>query len=584
MNLRRCVLKTLRPYQEAAIASLFDWFAYGQEGHPLVVAPVGAGKSLLISEFIKRISQKNRVKVVIVTHVKELLEQTYDELIEQFPECDTGFYCAGLGQKELWHDVTFATIQSICGKARDFNKAPQIIICDEAHLIPHNSDTQYRRFFNDCLELNHNCKIIGFTGTPFRADSGRLDEGDNRLFDGIAYQIDMAYMVQEGYWSKPVTPTTEARLSVEGVKIVKGDYAQGQLEAAVDVDEKTEACVSEIVYYGASREKWLVFTAGVMHCEHVRDSLRRRGISAEMVTGETPKDEREAILERYKAGEIKALVNVAVLTTGFNVPSIDMVVFMRPTRSPVLYIQCAGRGVRPVYESGFDLSTKDGRLAAIEAGKKKDCLFLDFGNIISTLGPIDQVEIRKKQNREKTEKAEAPTKICPSCGAVCYASQKVCFSCSYAFPVAEIDDSAAKNANMMSSEPVTMSVYSASYHVHTKRGDDGTSPQTMRATYITEDGPVSEYVCFDHTGFALSKATAWKNERLPSWPMPSVSDAVSYPWPTPDEITVKKEGKFLRVVSAKFPELMVEPEAHKRFFPNAEELDIRSMLDDDIPF
>ena len=576
-------MKTLRPYQQAAIESLFAWFSSGNTGHSLVVAPVGSGKSLLIAEFIRRVHEMTpRVRIVCVTHSKELLQQNADELREQYPECDFGFYCAGLGQKRLSNDVTFASIQSIHSKIEAFNRAPQIILIDEVHLVSHNDETTYRRFIDACVKLNSDCKVIGFTGTPFRADTGRLEEGEGALFNGIAYQIEMSFMVKEGFWSKPFTPKTDTILEVDGVGSRNGDYIAGQLEKAVDIDEKTKACVAEIVAHGKDRKKWLIFTAGLTHCEHVRDAIRAHGISCEMVTGETPKEERKSILAKYKAGEIQALTNVAVLTTGFNEPRIDLLAFMRPTRSPVLYVQCAGRGVRPVYADGFDLSTREGRLSAIAASDKKDVMILDFGNVINTLGPIDSVDIRKKEKREVSEDFKPILKICPSCGAECAPAQRYCYSCSYQFPFAELDKKAARDASIMSAdvEPQIFDVWNMTLRHHHK---EGKPHPVMRVIYTTNGGPFNEWVCFEHPEGSLPhrKAIAWHNERLPLFTMPkTVAEAVELPYPKPETVTVRQVGKYGEVIGVEFKDSMepITPEGYA--FKDAEEVN----LDDGIPF
>lgn len=577
-------MKTLRPYQQAAIESLFAWFSTPDAGHPLVVAPVGSGKSLLIAEFIRRVHEMTpRVRIVCVTHSKELLQQNADELREQYPECDFGFYCAGLGQKRLTNDVTFASIQSIHSKVEAFNRAPQIILIDEVHLVSHNDETTYRRFIKSCIELNPDCKVIGLSGTPFRADTGRLDEGEGALFDGVAFQIEMAFMVNEGFWAKPITPKTETVLEVDGVGTRNGDYIAGQLEKAVDIDEKTKACVAEIVAHGKDRKKWLIFTAGLTHCEHVRDAIRAHGISCEMVTGETPKDERINILQRYKAGEIRCLTNVAVLTTGFNAPEIDLLAYMRPTQSPVLYVQTAGRGVRPVYADGFDLSTREGRLSAIEASVKKDVMILDFGNVINTLGPLDSVDIRKKEKREVSDDFKPIIKICPSCGAECAPAQRYCYSCSYQFPFAELDKKAARDAIIMSSdiEPETFDVWNMTLRHHHK---EGKPHPVMRVIYTTNGGPFNEWVCFEHPANSLPhrKAISWHNERLPLFPMPkTVAEAVELPYPKPETVTVKQVGKYGEVIGVEFKDSMepITPEGYA--FQNAEEVNLD---DTEIPF
>ncbi len=300
-------MKTLRPYQESALQSLFKWFGEN-DGHPLVVAPVGAGKSLMIAEFIKRVHADTAgTPIIVLAHVKELLEQNMAELRAQYPDVDAGFYSAGLGQKRLHNEVIFATIQSIHSKVAVLRRAPSIIIIDEVHLVSHKDNTQYRKFIDACIALNPNCKVIGFTGTPFRADSGRLDEGEGRLFDGIAYEIDIAWMIENGYLCRPFTPKTDTRMSTEGVAMRGGDFVAGQLEAAVDVDEITQSCVTEMLVHGKDRKRCLVFTAGIEHCCHVVEALRARGETAEMVTGETPNAERDTIIMRFKAGDFRWL-------------------------------------------------------------------------------------------------------------------------------------------------------------------------------------------------------------------------------------------------------------------------------------
>ena len=547
--------KTLRPYQSSAIQSLFDWL-YTKEGNPLVVAPVGAGKSLLIADFIKHVhDQFARTRIVVLTHVKELLVQNADELKQYYPDCDYGFYCAGLGQKRLHNDVTFASIQSVHSKIAAFNRCPEIIIIDECHLISHNDQTQYRKFIDSAKEINPNIKVIGFTGTPFRSDTGRLDEGNGRLFDGVAYEISMKFMIDEGYWARPVMPNSVTRMSVDGVGSRGGDYIAGQLEAAVDVDETTQKCVAETIEHTAERKKVLVFTAGVKHCEHVRDEFRRRGQSAEMITGDTEDTERNRIITDYKAGKFKYLINVAVLTTGFNVPDIDCLVFMRPTKSPVLYIQTTGRGVRPVYATGYDLNTREGRLASIAASVKPDCLILDFGGVVATLGPIDSVDIRKKSGfSEGDGTGEAIVKRCPSCGEFCASAQRYCYNCSYSF-ISDALSPTAGNAAILQDDipPEWQTVLGMNYTAHQKRGDEFAKP-TMCVSYSTMSGIFKEWVCFEHDGYALDKARHWYKQHANSDDAPRSVDAAikeKY-YKIPRRILVKKDGKFWRIIDKDF--------------------------------
>lgn len=525
-------MKTLRAYQQSAVDTAFD-FLMRSTKHGLVVAPVGSGKSVMIAELIKKInSVYPRTRIVLLSHVKELLVQDANILLEQDSNADVGFYCASLNQKRLHNDITMCSIQSVHKKIADFNRCPEIIVVDEAHLISHNDQTLYRKFIDSVVAVNKNVRVIGFTGTPFRCDTGRLDEGNGRLFDEIAYEIGIKWMIDNGYLCKPVVPSVETKMDVDGVATRNGDYVAGQLEAAVDIDELTKSCVKEMIEKAGDRKKWLIFTAGIQHCEHVRDALRLAGVSAEMVIGDTPPTERDEIISRYKAGKFTALVNVAVLTTGFDCPDIDMLAFMRPTKSPVLYIQCIGRGLR----------IADG---------KENCLILDFGRVIEKLGPIDELEIRKGGYKPPSgEIGAAVMKRCPACGAECSAAQRYCYECSYNFINESLSTSAEKDKQVLSdAKPVEHKVLGMVQKLHKK---DPNKPATMQVTYSTMYGPFKEWICFEHGGYARDKAVAWHMYRTTA-PVPAtVEEALKIQYQCPKRIKVIKDGKYWRIIEHDF--------------------------------
>ena len=227
-----------------------------------------------IAAFVARaIADWSDTRILIVTHVKELIAQNYGEMIRLWPDAPAGIYSAGLNKRDLHAQILFAGIQSIHKRAYDIQRCDLVLI-DEAHLIPRTSNTMYRRFLGELATINPHLKVIGFTATPYRLDSGMLHEGDGALFTDIAYEAGVAEMIAQGYLCEVVPKRTETQLDTSGVGSRGGEFIAGQLEAAVDVEAVTEAAVDEIVRHGADRGSWLVFCAGVRHAEHVRDAIR----------------------------------------------------------------------------------------------------------------------------------------------------------------------------------------------------------------------------------------------------------------------------------------------------------------------
>ncbi len=523
-------MKTPYLHQEKAIDAIFDYFDKNAEGQPLIVAPVGAGKSLIIAEFIRRACAfYPTTNFLVISHVTELLTQDANHLREQWPEAKISFYAQKIGKKSFSGQTIFASINSIYKRAYKILHNIDIILVDEAHLISPNANTMYQTFIKDMKVINPFIRIVGFTGTNFRATEGRLTEGEGRLFTDVAYQVPMLYLVEKGFLAPLITPAVKTRMSVEGVKSRNGDYLEGQLQAAVDKDPITKACVDEIIEHGQGRKKWLIFTTGVEHCMHVRDEIRSRGVSCEMVTGDTPTGERNRIVAEFKTGNLRSLVNVGVFTTGFDNPQIDLMAFMRPTRSPVLYVQMAGRGMR---------TSRD----------KTDCLLLDFGGVIAELGPVDLVDAVRVAGAGG--KGEAPVKLCPECNAVCFAGVSVCADCGYEFPDRgqDLKQTASTMAVMSNQvEPEWHDVLSVQYKSHTASGK--TIP-TLQVTYGTLSGQFREWVCYEHTSSlpAREKASRWHRERSAE-PVPRKIDAaLKLQFREPKRIQTRQLGKHHEII------------------------------------
>jgi DNA repair protein RadD len=509
----------LRPYQEEAEDAVFDYWS-NEPGNPLVDLATGCGKSLVMASLIKRLVEGwPDMRILVATHVAELIEQNYLELVGIWPFAPAGIYSAGLGRRDARSQIVFAGIQTVHNKAHQIGHI-DVLMVDECHLIPANSDTMYGRFIAALFEINPDIKVVGLTATPYRLDSGRLDEGDNRMFDEVVYTYGIGDGVRDGYLTPLSSKHTATSFDMKGVGKLGGDYKQSALQAAVDRFDVTRSAVDEIVAKGADRRSWLCFCSGVEHAEHVRDEIRSRGISCETITGETAKDERRRIIEDFKNYRIRALTNNSVLTTGFNHKGVDLIAALRPTLSVSLYVQMMGRGTRPLYAPGMPLGTPEQRVAAIRSGPKPSCLVLDFAGLVNKHGPVDMVQPKTPGKGD----GDAPIKICPlavdengnpsepdkngnhGCGEKVHASARVCPCCEYEFDIDDspkISGSAADVPIMTMAEPEARKVGSRTFRFHEGKGD---KPPTVKVTYMVGVTPINEWICPEHKGFAKTKA------------------------------------------------------------------------------
>ena len=524
---------SLRPYQREAIDALYTYFS-GSAGNPLVVVPTGGGKSLVIASFVREAIEAWRdTRILILTHVRELIQQNFMALVRAWPDAPAGIYSAGLSRRDLHAQILFAGIQSIHKHARKVQRCDLVLI-DEAHLLGRSDDGMYRSFLKELNEINAGLlKVVGFTATPYRLDSGMLHEGKDRLFTDIAYTVPLLDMVKQGYLCPVVPKRTETQLDVDGVATRGGEFVAKDLEAAVDRDEITRAAVQEIVRHGEGRGSWLVFCSGVAHARHVRDAIREHGITCETVTGETPAPERDAMLQAFKAGRLRALTNANVLTTGFDAPGTDLIALLRPTKSVGLYVQMVGRGTRL-------------------AEGKDDCLVLDFAGNTARHGPIDTVDGRKKEKSE--EPGEAPVKVCPACQTINHASVRRCIECDHEFPPPEIKVAAQAASNaVLSSQQVAewVPVKAVFYDRHEKVG----KPASMRVVYDSGLLTHSEWVCFEHTGYPREKAVKWWQQRAVGVQVPrTVQEALAHTADLrePTAIRVKPVGQYTEIVGVRF--------------------------------
>lgn len=488
----------LREYQRTAINTLYTWFENHQTGNPLLVLPTGSGKSVIIAHFIKEVLELwPDQKIMILTHVKELIEQNANKLLTIWPQAPAGIYSAGLGKRQMFKPVIFAGIQSVYAKAMYLGHFDLVLI-DEAHLIGHNSEGMYRKLLNDLTSINPALRIIGLTATPWRTGSGSIAHGEHALFHDVAYEVGIMDLLNLGHLVPLIPPSAgiATQVNTDSLHVKHGEFVASEVEALMDCTEITQSALNEVIVLGSNRKSWLIFCAGVNHAEHVAKALNHRGITTGCITGKTSARERESIIKDYKSGNLQALTNANVLTTGFDAPETDLLVFLRPTKSPGLFVQMCGRGMRP-------------------AADKKDCLVLDFAGNINRHGPIDKIKAWIP-NPKHEGATLSPFKYCPSCRKQVLINVTVC-ECGYLFPIEEKskhDEHATTDAilsNQVKANRIEIK------HVQYRRHDKPGSPPSLRVDYYSNgmflQRVASEWVCLEHEGYAKKRALKWWHDR-----------------------------------------------------------------------
>ncbi|MFN3151803.1 DEAD/DEAH box helicase family protein [Bremerella sp.] len=484
---------TLRPYQEEVKAAVYHHLRY-RDDNPCAVVPTAGGKTPIMASICKDAVTQWNGRVLILAHVKELLEQTADKLRAVCPEIDFGIYSASLRRRDTDHPVIVAGIQSVYKRACELDRF-DLVMVDEAHLIPLEGDGMYRQFLADAKVVNPNLRIAGFTATPFRLKSGTICTPDGFL-NTICHEVGVRELIRDGYLCPLISKAGKSKANTEGLHVRGGEFIADEVESLMDDAALVKAACVEIVEQTKDRNACLIFSAGIQHGRHIASVLSsEHDVECGFVCGETPIDQREETLRRFKSGELKYLSNVNVLTTGFDAPHIDCVALVRPTMSPGLYYQMVGRGFR-IHPS------------------KQNCLVLDFGGNVLRHGPVDAIQV----TTNKRSSGETPAKECPECQAVVAAGYATCPQCGYAFPPPDRQqhDPKASEAGVLSGQvaDTEYDVVDTVYRIHRKRDAEDDAPRCLRVDYmIGLNHWQSEFICIEHSGYARRKAESWWRER-----------------------------------------------------------------------
>jgi ATP-dependent helicase IRC3 len=381
----------LRPYQQEALDAVLRNYDKGISKQ-LVVLPTGAGKTVIFSHLPK--IKSNSLPMLVLAHRSELLEQAKDKITASNPDLTVEIEQA---ERKAGHvDVVVASVATLGRNGtprieeypKDYFKS---IVIDEAH---HAAAPSYRRivdYFNPSF-------LLGVTATPQRSDSVRLVD----VFDEIVYYKSIQDLIEDRWLSPLVGYRIKSNTDISNVDIQNGDYVQSQLEETIDTPERNAFVVATYCNL-AMAKKALVFASGVKHAQNLALSFRQASVPCEVILGTTPREEREKIFQTFSSGSTKVIVNVGVLTEGFDEPSVEAIILAKPTRSTLLYTQIVGRGTR-LYEGKEHCIVID--IADTTKGKKPI-------GLPTLLGLPPEFDLQGQSLTEITKKFEELQDFCP---------------------------------------------------------------------------------------------------------------------------------------------------------------------------
>lgn len=535
----------LRPYQREALDALYAyWDKDG--GNGLIVLPTGAGKALVIAKLIEELlADYPDMRIANVTHSASLVEQNFKEFIGLAPFSPAGIYSASLGQRDARAQVLFCGIQSVFKRTAQLG-AIDLVIVDEAHAISRNSNTQYGKFFAGVKELNPDSRIVGTTATDYRMDSGRLTEGDDRLFDDVVYEAKLTDLIDQGYLTRLVSCKTTSKIDLKGVGTRGGDYITGQLSTAAE--RIIEDAVAEDMIMSEGRRAGLFFSASKENATHIAECVRRHGRTCAVLTSDNS-HETKKIFEDFRAGKMWGISSVNMIGTGTNFPFVDFLSLIFSTKSAGKLVQWLGRGTR-------------------NCEGKIDCLVADHGKNLAYHGPIDQ--IRPKAPGEGT--GDQPTKLCPQdktdvdgktgCGELIPISRMTCQCCGYIFPPSEEEKITAKAAIapvLSTAPPVWHTVTGRTFREHPPKPG---KPPSIKVTYRLGLLTQNEWLCPEHSGYAQAKAHRFWKTHGGKLPLPrSVNEWLdrAEELRITAEIQLKPNGKYQDVIGWRAGSAQAEP-------------------------
>jgi DNA repair protein RadD len=481
-----------RSYQIEAEQSLWSYFAENS-GNPVIAMPTGTGKSVVIAMFLQRVfAHYPTQKILMITHVKELIEQNAKKLLQLWPTAPLGIYSAGLNRRDTIPQIVFCGVASVAKRAQEFGHVDLVLI-DEAHLVSPNQETMYQKFLEQLRKINPDLKIIGLTATPWRLGQGHITT--DGIFTDVCFDITglQAFnrLIAEGFLAPLIPKKTKLQIDRDTLHIRGGEFIPAEIQAAFDKEEITERALDEIIAHGQDRKHWLIFCSGVEHAINVCQSLNERGILTACVYSGMPDEARKEAIDGWKSGKYRAITNNNILTTGIDFPEIDLIAVLRSTCSTVLWVQMLGRGTRP-------------------APGKTNCLVFDFGGNIQSLGPInDPVLPRKKGDKEGT----APIKMCENCETWNHISVRYCDVCGSEFHFQTKLKASASSEELIKGDLPVVEIFDVDHVVYEKHVKQTTGNVSILVKYHCGLRRFKEFVPLEYNGRPTPRAARWWRTR-----------------------------------------------------------------------
>lgn len=530
----------LRDYQQECVDAVLHYFMAGGKGNPLVATPCATGKSLIlaggITQFMRMFPGQ---RFIVGTHIKELILQDYNKLVQYWPNAPVGIYSAGLKQKDVAHDIIIGGIQSMVKVAHAFGWR-DIFWIDEAHLLSPNDASMYQIFIAILKEINPNLKVVGLTASPYRMGQGMLT--DSGLFTDIC--IDLTGLdafnrfLEEGFLSPIIARPTNIKLDTTGIHINNGDYVQGELERAMDDQHVLEPALKEDValFLHEKRRCGLVFLNSNKHVNEAAEILNGFGLPTVPVHNGLKPKERDANIRAWINNEVAFATSQNMLTTGVDCPQLDFISDLAATVSTGRHVQKYGRGTRLF--DWFKLSPEEqAEKPNLYGHTKKNCRGMDHVGNVPRLGPINDPVIPR---RKGDKGGVAPIKICETlklvagegCGGYNHASARYCDECGAEFKIqpkvygsAGTDEIIRSASSVPESDALQIETFDVINVFYTRQEVKG-GKAMLKATYQTGLRSFSELLGFEHGSYPGKLARDWWRKRSTLEPPTTIDEAL----------------------------------------------------------